>query len=84
MLMYFASLRDSPTIAPHAFPGLPIFLPRCDHSQALVLGFMSPLSRVGQRPTLLYRFALNLVYCRPIRTRFPPTIFDEGKIVKLG
>jgi hypothetical protein len=36
------------TIAPSSFPGLPIFLPRCDCSQTLVLGFMSPSSRVGR------------------------------------
>jgi hypothetical protein len=36
------------TIAPSSFPGLPIFLPRCEISQALWLGFMSPSSRVGQ------------------------------------
>ncbi len=35
-------------IAPSSFPGLPIFLPRCDCSQTLVLGFMSPSSRVGR------------------------------------
>jgi hypothetical protein len=34
-------------IAPSSFPGLPIFLPRCDFSQTLWLGFMSPSSRVG-------------------------------------
>jgi hypothetical protein len=34
-------------IAPSSFPGLPIFLTRCDFSQALWLGFMSPSSRVG-------------------------------------
>ncbi len=36
------------TIALSSFPGLPIFLPRCEASQTLVLGFMSPSSRVGQ------------------------------------
>ena len=35
-------------IAPSSFPGLPIFLPRCEVSQTLVLGFMSLSSRVGQ------------------------------------
>ena len=35
------------SIAPSSFPGLPIFLPRCEISQALALGFMSPSSRVG-------------------------------------
>jgi hypothetical protein len=39
--------RDTYFIAPSSFPGLPIFLPRCETSQTLVLGCMSPSSRVG-------------------------------------
>ena len=39
--------RDAYSIAPSSFPGLPIFLTHCDVSQILVLGFMSPSSRVG-------------------------------------
>jgi hypothetical protein len=34
-------------IAPSSFPGLPIFPRRCNILQTLVLGFMSPSSRVG-------------------------------------
>lgn len=34
-------------IALSSFPGLPIFLPRCEKLQTLWLGFMSPSLRVG-------------------------------------
>jgi hypothetical protein len=53
--VYFDS-RVGLSIALSSFPGLPIFLPRCFGiacakrivSQTLMLGFMSPSSRVGQ------------------------------------
>ncbi|BAY62880.1 hypothetical protein NIES22_29560 [Calothrix brevissima NIES-22] len=45
-LIYFDS-RVGLSIAPSSFPGLPIFLPRCEVSPTLVLGFMSPSSRMG-------------------------------------
>jgi hypothetical protein len=45
-LVYFDS-GVGLSIAPSSFPGLPIFLPRCEVAQTLVLGFMSPSSRVG-------------------------------------
>ncbi len=35
------------TIAPSSFPGKCDFLPRCDVSQALVLGFLPPSSRAS-------------------------------------
>ena len=47
ILMYCLILGIVLPIAPSSFPGLPIFLPRCDISQTLWLGFMSPSSRVG-------------------------------------
>ncbi len=47
ILMFCLDSRVGSSIALSSFPGLPIFLPRCEVSQTLVLGFMSPSSRVG-------------------------------------
>jgi hypothetical protein len=46
-ILYALLIQGMSAIAPSSFPGLPIFLTRCDFSQALWLGFMSPSSRVG-------------------------------------
>jgi hypothetical protein len=43
--------RDAYFIAPSSFPGLPIFLPRCETSQTLMLGFMSPSTDSGSLTT---------------------------------
>ena len=43
--------RDAYFIAPSSFPGLPIFLPRCETWQTLVLGFMSPSTDSGSLTT---------------------------------
>jgi hypothetical protein len=47
ILIFLVDSRVGLPIALSSFPGLPIFLPRCEVSQTLVLGFMSPSSRVG-------------------------------------
>ncbi|MDJ1178337.1 hypothetical protein PJF56_05635 [Roseofilum sp. BLCC_M91] len=45
--MYLVDSGVGVPIAPSSFPGLPIFLRRCHFWQTLMLGFLSPSSRVG-------------------------------------
>ncbi len=70
--MRFASIRDGLPLPVKLFPVYQLFLAVfCGCRKTLVLGFMSPLSRVGQRPQSLYlrvwqfRFAALLLLSFP-------------------
>jgi hypothetical protein len=72
MLMPFMSIRDVLTLPVNLFPVYQLFLAAfCGCRKTLVLGFMSPLSRVGQRPQSLYRKSLT-ISLRCIAAPIPP------------
>jgi hypothetical protein len=69
------SLRDVLPLPRQLFPVYQLFLAVFGIGQkTLVLGFMSPLSRVGQRPKLLYLKSLAIVAAlnRSIAAPIPP------------
>jgi hypothetical protein len=75
MFMCFTSIRDVLPWPVNLFPVYQLFLAVFDRCQkTLVLGFMSPLSRVGQRPQSLYRKSLAIVAAlnRSIAAPIPP------------
>lgn len=81
MFMGFASIRDVLPLPVNLFPVYQLFLAVfCWCRKTLVLGFMSPLSRVGQRPQSSYHktLAIFAASSRSIAAPIPPCAEASG------